>query len=313
MRNLAAILLCAVFASAAAEYNKTVILTPLASTAIQVQWHHWTVPSEVSSYKIQYVQGQDGVRQVDGQDGQDPTWVPAPRWNRASEMSMHANRRRVVLYGLKPDTTYLVRVKVALASGPDRVVSGTYAVTTTNDKSWASIERLFLHQMQSHIDSSLTNLFTSFRMKSSVMQRPGLAKLLREESDRHWERGFSYAKKYFQREGQFNTQFTDFFNFHGNNPKVPENKVGQDATENKYSKFYTSQFGSLVGGVEADNHRVNEIYHHHVIRVDPDYAHFVQEKAEGERSVLRNLQILKKNLDGLHGNGMALHLFDKAL
>jgi len=289
MKTLVALLFCAVFASVAADWNRTIALTPLGSTVMEVLWNHPPSNYPVNYYAIQY----------------KPKDTP---WNSATEKRVPANRRLLVLHGLQPATEYFVRVRVVLQN--DRVMpSETAQKTTPKDKSWASIERLFLQQMQSHIDSSLTDLFLSFRMKSHVMQRPGLAKLLREESDRHWAQGFSYIQKYFQREGQFNDQFTHFTNFLGNNPKV----AGDSAEGSKYSKFYTTQFDSLVGGVDADNHRINEIYRHSVIRTDPDYAHFVQEKAEGERSVLRNLQILQKNLAGLHNNGMALHLFDKAV
>lgn len=47
------------------------------------------------------------------------------------------------------------------------------------------------------------------------VQRPGMAKLLAEESDRHWEEGINALKKHLQIGGVVNSDFTAIFNFGG--------------------------------------------------------------------------------------------------
>lgn len=46
-------------------------------------------------------------------------------------------------------------------------------------------------------------------------QRPGMAKLLAEESDRHWEEGINALKKHLQIGGLIDTHFTTTFTFTG--------------------------------------------------------------------------------------------------
>lgn len=47
------------------------------------------------------------------------------------------------------------------------------------------------------------------------IQRPGMAKLLAEESDRHWEEGINALKKHLQIGGSVDADFDSSFNFQG--------------------------------------------------------------------------------------------------
>jgi len=162
-------------------------------------------------------------------------------------------------------------------------------------------KNLLMTQMKKHFDTSIKQLFLSFKMKSKVMERPGLAKVIRERSDANWEEGLSYTKKFFQRGGHFNhTALGENFQFVGASPA-------------RVADYSSALAGVVDDSTNTANTLHTEFASHHCVRKDPDMAQFLQEKTANERDTLRELQIIQTNLNSLSANGMALHIFDGTL
>jgi len=169
-------------------------------------------------------------------------------------------------------------------------------------------KKLLMLQMKKHFDTSIKQLFLSFKMKSKSMERPGLAKVIRERSDANWEEGLSYAKKFFQRGGHFNhTAFEENFQFDGASPTHLE------ASSDRVAHYSSALAGVVDDSTSTANTLHSEFASHHCVRRDPDMAQFIQEKTANERETLRELQIIQTNLNSLSTNGMALHIFDGTL
>jgi len=165
---------------------------------------------------------------------------------------------------------------------------------------------LLLKQMKTHFETSVTQLFSSFKLQSRVLERPGLSKLVRARSDENWKEGMDYAKKFFQREGNLNyTEFTTNFKFEGVTPRH---------VDGLYAEFYRSELDSLVTSSQNIANQLHSSYISDICnRVDPDMAKFVQDKTTEERETLRDMKILQNNLHSLFSNGMAVHIFDNTL
>jgi len=166
-------------------------------------------------------------------------------------------------------------------------------------------KNLLISQMKQHFDTSIKQLFLSFKVKSKLMERPGLGKVIRERSDANWEEGLSYAKKFFQRGGLFNySTFQEKFNFVGTSPSLV-------ADYNTALKDLVDDSTNTANSLHSDF--ASHLRHHHCIRTDPDMAQFIQEKTASEWQTLRDLKIMQTNLESLSGNAMALHIFDGTL
>jgi len=213
-----------------------------------------------------------------------------------------------IIHGLAPNTEYTVVVVL----NADHIESDAAKIWTHSTATEWHVSRVgeeFIDQMKRNFDASLKHLFASFRMKGQALERPGLAKLLREESDRKWGQGLQLSQKFFQREGKLSEGvFVPRFRFQDSFDDM-STVLGPQ----RYSQYYVDQVDSLVDGSSAMNDAINAIYKLTNTRKDPDLAHFLQEASESERSSLRRFKLLQKNLQHMSSNGVALSLFDKSL
>lgn len=164
-----------------------------------------------------------------------------------------------------------------------------------------------LDLMNDHLTISLDYLHASKYYGSQYEERPGLSKLLAEESDRHWEEGISVLKKYLQLGGT--TPGNNFLS--SMIISVQNDLFGSSQTS------HVKYLGSLKSMVEKSRSLVDSItdlYHdaNHKIsgHGDADVAHFLQEKAEKESEVARKMVGHYITLQKMDASGIAAAIFD---
>jgi len=186
------------------------------------------------------------------------------------------------------------------------VVCGAGADFTASDE--------YFKVMKAHFDGSLKYLFKSFQFSGQAVQRPGLAHLLRQQSDRHWQEGTGFMKKYFQTGGEVNdTRFDDYFTYHTSVQELPLTIHPSSAFSSELSDFYVQEVKSLAGHTKRFASEIKSIRPHR----DPDMAHFIQEKHEHEVESVRRFTLANRNLELMYNtnnrNGLALYMFDQSL
>ncbi|MBO1764728.1 hypothetical protein JQN64_26450 [Escherichia coli] len=168
----------------------------------------------------------------------------------------------------------------------------------------------FMDLMKSHFDTSLDFLFASKFYGSQYIERPGMAKLLAEESDRHWEEGMDVLKKYLQLGGVTHEDgFLDKMSFTSKN-------VLPSQTEPSHVKYISSLkavMGKSRDMVNAYTDLNHEAGRKHGGNGDADVSHFLQEKAEKESEVARKMAGHYVTLQKMDASGIALGIFDKEL
>lgn len=166
-----------------------------------------------------------------------------------------------------------------------------------------------LDLMTGHFNNSLEYLFTSKFYGSQFSERPGMAKLLAEESDRHWEEGMDVLKKYLQIGGTTDGVFPTSMNF-----KVETNMFTRpEALHDKYKDSLKSVMEDSRRLVNAVSDLYHDANHRPSSHGDADVAHFLQEKAEEEAAVARKMVGHYITIQKMSSFGMALDIFDKNL
>ncbi|XP_018021641.1 uncharacterized protein LOC108677853 [Hyalella azteca] len=196
----------------------------------------------------------------------------------------------------------------------------------------------YLKHMKAHFDNSLDYLFTSNAFADQSFERPGMGKILREASDRHWQLGINALKKYLQRGGDtpdLNTAsnsisaygfisdepaqlrreeiFKRAFEFTGENLLKSDHKDTPDfpATYLKTLEEVTQDSKDMV--VALNLLHKGSTQRHGNGPYDADMAHFLEEKMEQEVEVLRKFKNLHTTLDKMKELGLARHFFDQHL
>lgn len=167
----------------------------------------------------------------------------------------------------------------------------------------------FMGLMKTHFDASLDFLFASKYYGNQAVERPGIAKLLAGESDRHWEEGMDTLKKYLQLGGvTYKNTFKQNMAFKGEND-LPKQRDAHEVTYRESLKTVMEKSRNLVNAITELN---NGATHKVEFKGDADVAHFLQDKAKEESEVARKMAghyitLVKMN------STIALGIFDKEL
>lgn len=160
-----------------------------------------------------------------------------------------------------------------------------------------------------YFTNSVKELLDSFRMRSRAMQKPGLAGLLKEESDRTWAGGISCMREYF-RLGHALSANLGF----GANAVMVSSTAATQRSGSAYLEHYNRSLSESVTRLERTQNGLRDAYEHFKTkRSHPDKILFVQELAEKNREVLHSMKIKSNILAGFHTDGVAAHLFDESL
>lgn len=164
--------------------------------------------------------------------------------------------------------------------------------------------------MKTHIELSLNQLLTSKQYGGQSVQRPGLAKLLAEESDRHWEEGINVLKKYLQIGGKADTTFNDRFNFKG------EGEL--DLTD--LTRMNMKYLNTMTEMMKTSRDLVSTLtnYYHLAIQRhntnsngDVDVAHFLAKQAEKEAALAHKMASSCTTFNSIKNSGVATDMFDQ--
>jgi len=165
----------------------------------------------------------------------------------------------------------------------------------------------FVELMNTHFDHSVKYMLTSKQYGSQYMERPGMAKLLMDASDREWEEGMDVLKKYMQRGGDIEAF----------NEKININAKAQLANyDNRFDSYATTLDGLLT---DANNRfdTINTLHmqaNKHSNKIpDFDIGHFLDKKLSEEAETIYKLTSDKTTLDQMKTLGVAISMFDEAL
>jgi len=165
--------------------------------------------------------------------------------------------------------------------------------------------------MKTHLELSLSQLLTSKQYGGQYVQRPGLAKLLAQESDRHWEEGLNVLKKYLQIGGNVDDNFKNQFNFEGNG----ELDMNSQMALSQMNMKYLDTMKNLMGKSRELVKTLTD-YHHAAIQRsgvngDVDVAHFLSEQAEKEAEMAHKMAISSTVFNSFKNSGVAIDMFDQ--
>jgi len=165
--------------------------------------------------------------------------------------------------------------------------------------------------MKTHFDSSLNYLYTGVQYDGQFLERPGLAKKLRDMSDAHWEAGMTALNKFIEHGGVTNDKFVEKLHFEG------EGKAGANMPANTGAgKTYRKTFDTLKSDSKGLLHKYNSGYRHFCStnkHANADLAHYFEEKAEKEVKHLYELEGHIITLTQMEGIGAAVAAFDSNL
>lgn len=169
----------------------------------------------------------------------------------------------------------------------------------------------FLSLMKKNLDMSMNYLLTSKQYGSQYVQRPGMAKLLSESSDRHWEEGFDLLKKFLQRGGHI-----DDVGF--NNAFAVSGLAGLklDANEDTNTK-YVETLNNMLSDSKVLTQNMNNLHHlaskNHNHQHDAEISHYFDDKLDKEAEITRELAGHINELQQMNKLGVALKIFDSSL
>lgn len=198
------------------------------------------------------------------------------------------------------------------------LVTSVLALTTAQGAG-TGIKRAFLDTshgqnfaglMNAHFNNSVNYMLTSKQYDSQYMERPGMAKLLREASDREWEEGMDMLKKYMQRGGNI-AIFND---------KININAKAQLANYDSRFDSYTTTLDGLLTDAHNRFDTINTLHgdsnkHSNSNNRIPDFdiGHYLDNKLSEEAEIIYKLKSHKTTLDQMSSLGVAISMFDEAL
>jgi len=187
------------------------------------------------------------------------------------------------------------------AAGSVSAVYGLFLEHGNNSK-------ILLELMKQHFDLSLEYLLTSKQYGSQFVQRPGMAKLLGEASNRQWEEGMNILKKFLQRGGSISIQ-----NF------IPSLTVGGSAdlptvSSEAMKTEYVNTLKEMLEDSKDLTKSMNNL-HHLAGKIsskggDAEIAHYFDSKLEKEAEITRDLAGHINTLQKMNKVGIALNMFD---
>lgn len=167
-----------------------------------------------------------------------------------------------------------------------------------------------LDVMRGHFNTSLDFLFESKVYDSQYVQRPGMAKLLSKESDRHWEEGMSVLKKYLHLGGTtYDSSFQNSMSFGKGSDVFDQTGTAHDKYKGSFKTLMTvsRRLGNAISDLcHVANHRT-------AAHGDVAVAHYLEEKAEKESEVARNMVGHYMTLQKMESFGIAFDIYDKSL
>jgi len=169
----------------------------------------------------------------------------------------------------------------------------------------SSRDNLFVDLMNDHFDKSVEYMLTSKQYGSQYMERPGMAKLLMDASDREWEEGMDVLKKYMQRGGEIQVF----------NEQININAQPQLADYDNRTGLYATTLDGLLTDAEARFDSFNRLHQksQQKLHYDFDIGHFLDDKLEEEAETIYKLTSHKKTLAQMSSLGVAVSMFDEAL
>ncbi|KAF2362857.1 Ferritin-like superfamily [Trinorchestia longiramus] len=294
------------------------VTSPLLSLVIEEEAPHWLAHADMAGLPTARTQPLHRLEQ-----GQ-------------SHLSSHKERDN---YRLSRKMKFLLLLFSFIAFG----VFFSNAVTLNTDVSTYLDDHaeLYLKHMKAHFDNSLDYLFTGNMFADQSFERPGLGKVFREESDRHWELGIGALKKYLQRGGSTPDLTTsNRIRSSGGQSDPPAavrqeqifrqsfavtGKVTFESDHKNFPNFPNTYLKALEGLVmdckstaSALNHLHKKAMQRHEdydnnSHYDADMAHFLEEKMEKEVEVMRKYRNLHTTLEKMKNLGLARHIFDQHL
>lgn len=168
--------------------------------------------------------------------------------------------------------------------------------------------------MKAHFDVSIKQLLTSKQYGSQSMERPGMAKLLMEESNRHWDDAIDTLKEYLQIGGTVDTNFINDFRFTG------KGELKMDGTEQPKMKY----LDTLKEIMTTSRNFITELTNAHHVAVkrerpsveaygDAEVARFLLSQAEKESKMAHKMAIHCVNYNSVKNIGVAQDMFDEHL
>jgi len=172
----------------------------------------------------------------------------------------------------------------------------------------------FIAALNAHFDKSVNYMLTSKQYDSQYMERPGMAKLLKEASDEEWEEGMDMLKKYMQRGGNSQKIMAGInINAKPNVANFQTRSVSYATTLNDLlidAKARFGSFNSLHKDFTFHKSRNGDRRAH-----EPDFelGHFMDKKLSKEAENIYKLESYKTTLDKISKMGVAISMFDEAL
>ncbi|XP_037793338.1 uncharacterized protein LOC119588769 [Penaeus monodon] len=161
-----------------------------------------------------------------------------------------------------------------------------------------------MNLMNKHLQDSLTYLFTSKQYHSQYWERPGMAKYLKELSDKEWEEGLDTLKKFMQRGGKIG----DF------REQVKVSARGQLRSSSDEMK--NDPMPESLKKIHRDSKRKFSIRNGLMVKVctkDAEICHFLEEGLAKEAERMYELKSYHTIAFGLKTGGVGLSLFDASL
>jgi len=166
-----------------------------------------------------------------------------------------------------------------------------------------------LDLMKMNFDHSLKNLYTSMQYGSQYLERPGMAKYLREASDSEWEAGLDVLKKYMQRGGDIET-FRTKFNVTGKGEVLA---TGYNDRSGQYQL-------TLAARLEDSQEKFKLMNGIHYLATgaastegDYDIGHYLDDKLSKETERMYELQNHVTAFNKMKTLGVAARAFDSSL
>jgi len=166
-----------------------------------------------------------------------------------------------------------------------------------------------LDLMKINFDHSLRNLYTSMQYGSQYLERPGMAKYLRETSDSEWEEGLDVLKKYMQRGG-------DIENFRSKLDVTGRGGVESSGYISR-SNQYQVTLQALLEESQSKFNLMNEIHYKATgaqqTEGDYDIGHYLDEKLSKETERMYELKNHEITFNKMKNLGVAARAFDSSL
>ncbi|XP_063604357.1 uncharacterized protein LOC134779913 [Penaeus indicus] len=161
-----------------------------------------------------------------------------------------------------------------------------------------------LNLMNKQLQDSLTYLYTSKQYDSQYWERPGMAKYLKELSDKEWEEGLDTLKKYMQRGGKIGDFRSQMKVEAKGQFRSPNNEIQNDDMPESLKKIHKDSSRKF----NMRNRLMKK-----ACTKDAEICHFLEEGLAKEAERMYEMKSYQTIATGLMSSGVGLSLFDASL